>query len=396
MGSIERIKKVAQLIAESSKNHSVVVVVSAMSGETNRLVGLAEQISPKPQLPAYDMLLASGEQVASALTAMALHDLGISAMPLLAFQAGITTDNLFSNAKIKSIDTTALTQMIAAKTVPVIAGFQGISDSDEHIVPHLTTLGRGGSDTSAVAFAIALKADRCDIFTDVDGVYTCDPRLVPKARRIEHITFDEMMELASLGAKVLHMRSVELAAKFQLPLRVLSTFQPENGGTLVSQFLPDHLESPVVSALSVESGESLLSMELEATLAASPSRFFKPLAQAGINVDVINKSAPNPAGKCTLSFTVPRLEAKRACEILAEFAPQQEQTALAKVSIVGIGMRTHSGVAALMFETLEQQSIPILLVTTSEIKVSVLIPEAKKQIAAQALHTVFGLDAHAL
>jgi aspartate kinase len=391
VGSVDRIRQVAQLIAKSSPDEQKVIVVSAMSGETNRLVNLAFEMSKNPHAPSYDMLLASGEQVACSLTAMALQEIGIAATPMLAFQVGIHTDQLFSNARIKHIDTEPLLKLLQQGMIPVIAGFQGVTESDEDPIPRITTLGRGGSDTSAVAIAIALKAQRCDIFTDVDGVYTCDPRLVPHAKRIEKISFDEMMELASLGAKVLHMRSVELAAKYQLPLRVLSTFHPENGGTLVVPTHANDLESPLVSALSAESGESLISLQMDDKMGQRLSVFFKPLAELGINVDVINKTSADSLGRCTLSFTVPRPDAKRACDVLKMHSPRIESTALSKISIVGIGMRTHSGVAARMFEALEDQHIPIHLVTTSEIKVSVLIPESEKDKAIRTLHEVFDM-----
>ncbi|MFN7684660.1 MAG: aspartate kinase [Oligoflexia bacterium] len=386
VGSLERIKGVAKLVAQARKEAFPIVVVSAMSGETNRLIQLARDLSPSPQGAAFDLLVASGEQVSCSLVALALQDLGVSARPMLAHQVGIETDALFSNARILKIDREKLDGIIAGGEIPVIAGFQGVDAESGQV----TTLGRGGSDTSAVAIAAALKSKRCDIYTDVDGIYTADPRIVKNARRIPRLSYDEMMELASLGAKVLHMRCVELAAKHGVPLRVLSTFAPENGGSeLVSQ--SDTLESPVVSAITSDAAEALLDVKLKESEAQFPARFFRPLADQGINVDVIVKSPAQLDGTCTLSFTVPKLDCAKAEKILSPYPVHVAQTSVVKVSIVGIGMRTHSGVAAKMFETLEKNDIPILLVTTSEIKVSVLVREEQKDIAIRSLHDAFGL-----
>ena len=388
VGSIERIRDVARIVKASSQYQNNVVVVSAMSGTTNRLVEMGSQMSSHPEPQALDMLLASGEQISCALLAMALADMNVASEPLLAFQAGIETDSLFGKARIRRIDEAPLERIIARGKVPIVAGFQGVSQQGGQSL--ITTLGRGGSDTSAVALAIALKATRCDIFTDVDGVYTTDPRIVPEARRLDRISFEEMMELASLGAKVLHMRCVELAAKYKMPLRVLSTFDPEGNGTTLMDTTED-LESPAVSSITADSAESLLTVKVPEDLAKYPARFFKPLASAGINVDVIVKSPPDESGNSTLSFTVPRLDCDRAKSLLSKFALKVQRESVVKVSIVGIGMRTHSGVAAKMFETLEAAQIPVELITTSEIKVSVLLDEAHKNEAIRQLHKAFDL-----
>lgn len=396
VGSLERIRNVAKIIREASREAQPVVVVSAMAGETNRLVKLAHDLSSAPDAAAFDMLLASGEQVSCALVAMALNDIGLSARPMLAHQVGIETDALFNQARIQNVRTEPIIGLLNEKQIPVIAGFQGIDQESGQI----TTLGRGGSDTSAVAIAAALKSVRCDIYTDVDGVYTADPRVVSDARRITRLSYEEMMELASLGAKVLHMRCVELAAKYSVPLRVLSSFFPEKGGTELmnhpfenakSNFAHANFESAVVSAITVDSAEALLDVRVPESIAQFPARFFRPLADQGINVDVIVKSPTQNDGSCSISFTVPRLDGDKAAKILSPFKVSVAQTNVVKISIVGIGMRTHSGVAAKMFETLEAMNIPILLVTTSEIKVSVLIQEDKKDDATRGLHKAFSL-----
>ncbi len=387
VGSLERIQNVAKLIAETIPQQKNVVVVSAMSGETNKLVEMAYKLSPTPMLEGYDFLLASGEQVTCALLSIALGELGISAKPLLGLQVGIETDPLFSKARIQMIKTQLIQNCLDQGIVPIIAGFQGVHHKSA-IESVITTLGRGGSDTSAVAIAAALKADRCDIFTDVDGVYTADPRHVKNARRIQQLSFSEMMELASLGAKVLHMRSVELAAKFNIPLRVLSTFNPHEGGTLFTQ---DSLESPVVSAITTDAAETLLSIEMSAAEAVYPAKYFKPLADAGINVDVIVKTPPHVNQRCSVHFTVPQSDGEQALKLLTQFNPQIDQKAVVKLSIVGIGMRTHSGVAAKLFEALEAAQIPMHLITTSEIKVSVLIDQSHVKTALVLVHDLFQL-----
>ncbi len=388
VGSVERIRNVAKILAEDFLNHKTIVVVSAMSGQTNKLVELGLEMSPHPKPDAFDMLLASGEQITCALLSMALSDIGVESVPLLAFQAGIVTDPHSTAAKILRIDGKILKSFVDKGIVPIVAGFQGVTEKDG--LTQITTLGRGGSDTSAVAIAVAVNADRCDIYTDVDGIYSGDPRIVPDAKHIEKMSFEEMMELASLGAKVLHMRSVELAAKYRMPLRVLSTFNPKfKGSTLMDS--RDILESPVVSSVTADQPESLLALRVPDQKAMFPASFFKPLAEAGINVDVIVKSSPDSDKFSTLSFTVPRVQASKAKELLGSFNAWVEKDSVIKISIVGIGMRTHSGVASQMFETLESEGIPVWLISTSEIKVSVLIDENKKDQAIRALHKAFRL-----
>ncbi len=391
MGSIERIEKVAEIVARESEKNQVLVVVSAMAGETNRLVALAQGLTSEPNRLAMDMILASGEQVSCGLLAIALEKRGIKAFPMLAFQAGIKTNEIFSDARIESIQTDLLKKNLDRGVVPIVAGFQGIYE-DEDKFEYLTTLGRGGSDTSGVAFAAALKADRCDIYTDVPGVYTADPRVVKKAKPIAEISFSEMMELASLGAKVLHMRSVEIAAKYKVPLRVCSTFEPEKMGTLIIGE-ESMIEAPVVSSVTSSLSECLIQMKVKEDDAKFPARIFKPLADAHINIDIILKSAPSTRGNSTYSVSCPRTEMNRALELLKAYSPRVILEKAAKLSIVGVGMKSHSGVAAKMFEALEKIDVPIQLITTSEIKVSVVIAEANLERSLIELHTVFGLDA---
>lgn len=389
VGSLERINKVADLICRQEHVEQNVVVVSAMAGQTNKLVEMAHELSPRPDPTAYDMLLASGEQVSCALLAIALEKRGKRAVPLLGFQVGIETDSLFTKARIQNIRTEILARYLAQGIIPVIAGFQGVKMNDEG-ESFITTLGRGGSDTSAVAIAAALKAARCDIYTDVVGVFTADPRVVPEAHVIKELSFPEMMELASLGAKVLHMRSVELAAKYDVVLRVLSTFEPDVASTTIKKE-SDMFESPVVSSVTTDSAECLLALRVQEKAARYPAKFLRPLADAGVNVDVIVKTNPDAQGFCNLNFTVPREEGKRAQELLKGFDLRIEKDAVVKLSIVGIGMRTHSGVAAQMFEALERIEVPTYLITTSEIKVSVLIEAEHKDKAVRELHQVFKL-----
>jgi aspartate kinase len=390
VGSLERIQNVAEIVSlEQKKNNQVVVVVSAMAGETNRLVALAQGLDPEPNRLALDMILASGEQVSCGLLAIALEKRGIKALPLLAFQAGIKTNEIFTDARIESIHTELLKKNIDRGVVPIVAGFQGIFE-DEDKFEYLTTLGRGGSDTSGVALAAALKADRCDIYTDVAGVYTADPRIVQKAKPIDEISFSEMMELASLGAKVLHMRSVEIAAKYKVPLRVCSTFEPEKKGTYIIGE-ENMIEAPVVSSITSSLSECLIKMTVKEIDAQFPARILKPLADAHINIDIILRSANNN-GFCTFNLSCPRSEMNRTLEILKSYTPSVVLEKAAKLSIVGVGMKTHSGVAAKMFEALEKIDVPIQLITTSEIKVSVVIAEKDLDRSIVALHTVFGLD----
>jgi aspartate kinase len=409
VGTIDRIRKVAEWAVKTrAEGHEVIVVVSAMSGETNRLVALAKELHPNPFSAEYDMLLASGEQVSCALTALAINSLSPgSAQALLVNQIGIRTDSMFSKARILSIDSDVLQATLDRKQIPVIAGFQGVDEKGQ-----ITTLGRGGSDTTAVAIAIAAKADRCEIYTDVDGVYTTDPRICPEARRIKSVTYDEMLEMANLGSKVLQIRSVELAAKYQMPVHVLSSMSLESlssyqlrEGTCVEAKSNQNVSN---SALSME--EALVTAiasdvnQVKVTLKHVPKRndslakVFSALAKAGIVVDVIIQEALSETTQA-LSFTIGKedfLTAKAELGRMqtgafAEMTIQDTQD-LAKVSIIGVGMQNHPGVAAKMFEVLAHEDIAIELVSTSEIKVSCLIAKASNQKAVQALHRAFGLS----
>ena len=420
VATTERIMNVARILIDQQNGmgHTkgpcdVVAVISAMSGETNRLVELATQINPQPWSREYDMLLASGEQVAVALVSLAINSLGGKARPLLGYQIGVHTDSVYSKARIRGIDTALLRKELAQGVIPVVAGFQGVD-----VENNITTLGRGGSDTSAVAIAAALNADDCDIFTDVDGVYTTDPRICPKARKIKTISYEEMMELASLGAKVLQIRSVELAAKYKVPVHVCSSFKVltdkvtdkiigENSRTsrdgeliagtrVVAEGAP--MEHVVVSGIAADAQDAKITIMNLPDRPGLAYEIFGPLADSAIVVDVIVQNT-SYEGKLSLSFTVPRLELKKALSLIeARFRPLfpemliASETDLAKISVVGVGMRHHPGVAAKMFKVLADASINIRLITTSEIKISVLINEAHMKTAVQNLHTAFDLD----
>ncbi len=391
VGSIERIKNVAKILLDTQKSgKQVVAVVSAMSGETNRLVDLANQINPQPWGREYDMLLASGEQVAVALVTLAINSLGGKARGLLGHQIGIRTDSVYSKARIQGIDTDLLHAELHKGVIPVVAGFQGVD-----VENNITTLGRGGSDTSAVAIAAALKAP-CDIFTDVDGVYTTDPRLCAKARKFERISFEEMMELASLGAKVLQIRSVELAAKYKVPLHVCSSFDLVPGTRVVAE--GGSMEHVVVSGIAADAGDAKITIMNLPDRPGLAYEIFGPLAESAVVVDVIVQNTSSE-GKCSVSFTVPKVELQKAIDTVeARFRrtfPAMNiatENDIAKVSIVGVGMRHHPGVAAKMFKVLAEAGINIRLITTSEIKISVLIDQAKMKDAVQKLHTAFDLD----
>jgi aspartate kinase len=407
VGTIDRIRKVAEWAVKTrAEGHEVIVVVSAMSGETNRLVALAKELHPNPFSAEYDMLLASGEQVSCALTALAINSLSPgSAQALLGNQIGIRTDSMFSKARILSIDSDVLQATLDRKQIPVIAGFQGVDEKGQ-----ITTLGRGGSDTTAVAIAIAAKADRCEIYTDVDGVYTTDPRICPEARRIRSVTYDEMLEMANLGSKVLQIRSVELAAKYQMPVHVLSSMSLESlssyqlrEGTCVeaksNQSVSPSMEEALVTAIASDVNQIKVTLKHVPKRNDSLAKVFTALAKAGIVVDVIIQEALSETTQA-LSFTIGKedfLTAKAELGRMqtgafAEMTIQDTQD-LAKVSIIGVGMQNHPGVAAKMFEVLAQEDIAIELVSTSEIKVSCLIAKMSNQKAVQALHRAFGLSA---
>lgn len=407
VGSIERIRHVANWALDSqARGDDVVLVVSAMSGETNRLVELATQINPIPYSREYDMLIASGEQVAVGLVSLAINteaerrglitrDQSYRARPLLGHQIGIRTDSVFSKARIQAIDTQLLRKEISRSVIPVIAGFQGVDPEN-----NITTLGRGGSDTSAVAIAAALEADDCEIYTDVDGVYTTDPRLCPRARKIGRISYEEMMELASLGAKVLQIRSVELAAKYKLPLHVRSSFNPVEGTRVVAkELLGQQMEQVVVAGVAADKDQVKFTLQNIQDKAGVAAQIFGALSAASIVVDVIVQDVPSN-GIITVSFTVGKGDYLKAQQILlglqasAEFKTMKmvEETDLAKVSIVGVGMQHHPGVASRMFALLAEAGVSIKLITTSEIKVSCLIDGKLVQKAVQCLHTGFSLD----
>jgi aspartate kinase len=408
VGTIERIQHVARWALDSqARGDDIVLVVSAMSGETNRLVDLAHQIHPIPYSKEYDLLIASGEQIAVGLVTLAINteakkrglltsEQTARARGLLGYQIGIMTDSVFSKARIQGIQTDLLQKEISRKVIPVIAGFQGV-DSDLNI----TTLGRGGSDTSAVAIAAALKADDCEIYTDVDGVYTTDPRICAKARKIEKISYEEMMELASLGAKVLQIRSVEIAAKYRVPLHVRSSFEPQEGTRVVpSDQLGVAMENVVVSGVASDSHQVKLTLQNVTDRAGVAAQLFGALSEAAVVVDVIVQDVPSN-GVITVSFTVGKtdhLKARQTLEALQARSPELagmrivEEPNLAKVSIVGVGMQHHPGVASRMFSLLAAAGVSIKLITTSEIKVSCLIDQDLMKTAVQALHTGFELD----
>jgi aspartate kinase len=393
VGSIERIESVADKVASyRDQGHSVVVVVSAMSGETNRLIGLANEIQAHPNNRELDVLVSTGEQVTSALLSMALHKRGCAAKSYNGGQVRILTDDAYSKARIKEIDDKKIHKDLAAGSIVVVAGFQGVDDEG-----NITTLGRGGSDTTAVALAAALKADECQIYTDVDGVYTTDPRVVESARRLDRITFEEMLEMASLGSKVLQIRAVEFAGKYQVPLRVLSSFK-EGPGTLITLEDSNLMEAPVISGIAFQRDEAKVSVLGIPDAPGVASKIFGPISKANIEVDVIvqNISADNTMNDIT--FTVHKNDMHKAGEILQSVAKElgarevRLDGAICKVSIVGVGMRSHAGVASKMFNCLAELAINIQLITTSEIKVSVVIDEKYMELAVRGLHKEFGLD----
>ena len=393
VGSPERIQAVAERVKRwHQQGHDIVVVVSAMSGETNRLLALAKAITDDPDPREIDQMVSTGEQVTIALLAMALQKTGIAAKSYTGAQVAIRTDSAFMKARIEAIDDSKMRADLAQRKVIVVAGFQGIDDNG-----NITTLGRGGSDTTGVALAAALKADECQIYTDVDGVYTTDPRVVPQARRLDKITFEEMLEMASLGSKVLQIRSVEFAGKYQVPLRVLSSFG-EGEGTLITTDLEQTMEQPVISGIAFNRDEAKLTVRGVPDIPGVAFRMLGPISEANIEVDMIvqNVGADNTTD---FTFTVHRNEFRKALPILEKTA--QEIGArqvigddkIAKVSLVGVGMRSHAGVASKMFGTLAKENINIQMISTSEIKISVVVEEKYMELAVRALHTAFDLDA---
>ena len=392
VGSIERIEAVAdKVIGFRRAGHDVVVVVSAMSGETNRLLALAKQIQDDPDARELDALISTGEQVSMALLAMALHARGCNARSYSGAQVRILTDSAFTKARIRQIDDARIRADLQRDHVVVVAGFQGV-DEDGNV----TTLGRGGSDTTAVAVAAALKADECQIYTDVDGVYTTDPRVVPEARRLDRITFEEMLELASQGSKVLQIRSVEFAGKYKVPLRVLSSFV-DGPGTLITMEEPNQMEAPTVAGIAFNRDEAKVTVRGVPDRPGTAWRILGPIGEANIEVDVIVQNV-GEANSTDFTFTVHRNDVKRAAAILQERLPSigarevVTDAKVAKVSIVGVGMRSHAGVASRMFKALSEVKINIQLITTSEIKICVVVDEKYLELAVRALHSEFGLD----
>ena len=402
MAGIERIRNVAARVKrEVERGNEVAVVVSAMAGETDRLVNFCREASPLYDPREYDVVVASGEQVTSGLLAITLQAMGVKARSWLGWQLPIATSNAHASARIADIDSEKIAAAMSGGEVAVIPGFQGVTEDGR-----VSTLGRGGSDTSAVAVAAAMQADRCDIYTDVDGVYTTDPRIVPKARKLQYVTYEEMLELASVGAKVLQTRSVGLAMKEKVRVQVLSSFdEPGNDptpGTMIvdeDEIEGSKMERQLITGIAHDKNEA------KVTLTAVPDRpgavagIFIPLADANINVDMIVQNVAHDTGSTDVTFTVPGAELARALDVLgkAQEAIGYEQlihdNTVAKISVVGVGMRSHAGVAAQMFKALADRGINVLAITTSEIKVSVLIHEDYTELAVRVLHTAYGLDA---
>ncbi len=409
MGSTDRIRNVAKRVAKWARaGHQMVVVPSAMSGETNRLLGLAKELSPASSSPALmrelDMIAATGEQVSVGLLAIALQAEGLEALSYTGWQVPVATDSSYTKARIESIDDQRVRADLAAGKVVVITGFQGIDENN-----NITTLGRGGSDTSAVAIAAAMKADECLIYTDVDGVYTTDPRVVPEARRLKSICFEEMLEMASLGSKVLQIRSVEFAGKYRVPLRVLSSFTPwdidineeAKSGTLITFEEDENMEQAVVSGIAFNRDEAKVTLLGVPDKPGIAFQILGPVAEANIDIDVIIQNVSHD-GKTDFSFTVHRNDYQRTMELLEKTVAPATGAAkvlgdprICKVSIVGIGMRSHVGVASKMFRSLSEEGINIQMISTSEIKTSVVIDEKYMELAVRALHRAFDLDQEA-
>jgi len=391
VGNIERIKAVAKRVVETKKqNNDVVVVVSAMSGETDKLIGLAGQVSSNPDGREMDLLLSSGERISAALTALAISELGFKAMSLTGRQVGIITDDTHTKAKIEKIEADRVKEILKKGIIPVIAGFQGITENSD-----VTTLGRGGSDLTAVAVAQAINADLCEIYTDVEGVFTADPNIVSEAKKLNKISYEEMLELASLGAKVLQTRSVEFAMKYNVPLVVRSSFT-ENPGTLVIKEDME-MEKVVVSGVTCDKNQAKITAVAVRDMPGVAARLFNLIASENIVVDMIVQNISSDGKSTDISFTVPKNDARKAFEITKEIASELGATDvllredIAKISIVGVGMRTHSGIAAKMFEALARHNINIMMISTSEIKISCVIDSKYAELAVRVLHDAFGL-----
>ncbi|HUW49377.1 MAG TPA: aspartate kinase [Sulfuricella sp.] len=393
VGTPERIANVAQRVAKFKMlGHQVVVVVSAMSGETNRLVALAKEMQPNPDSREMDVLLSTGEQVTIALLSMALMELGLKARSYTGSQVKIVTDGAHTKARILDIEEHNIRADLNAGYVVVVAGFQGVDEKG-----NITTLGRGGSDTTGVALAAALKADECQIYTDVDGVYTTDPRVVPEARRLKTITFEEMLEMASLGSKVLQIRSVEFAGKYKVKLRVLSSFDDEGEGTLITFEEEDNMEQAIISGIAFNRDEAKITVLGVPDRPGIAYQILGPVGEANIDVDMIIQNV-GADGTTDFTFTVHRNEFKKALEVLKGVQSHigareiSGDDRIAKVSVIGVGMRSHAGIASTMFRTLAEEGINIQMISTSEIKISVVIDEKYMELAVRVLHKAFNLE----
>ena len=390
VGDIDKIKNVARKVAKAKdKGDDLIVVVSAMSGETNKLVDYTNKTAEIPDLREYDVVVSTGEQVTIGLLSIALNAMGYKAKSFLGFQIPIITDSAYSKSRILKIEDAKIRKALKEGSIVVVAGFQGIDEKG-----NITTLGRGGSDTTAVALAAALKADVCEIYTDVDGVYTTDPNIVPEARRLDKISFEEMLEMASLGAKVLQTRSVEFAMKYKVPVMVKSTFT-DSGGTLVTE--DKDMEEAVVSGIAYDKNEAKITLVQIPDKPGIASKLFKPLTDANINVDMIVQNI-STEGNTDLTFTVAKSDFKRAMEIIKDIARDinaknvVSDQSIAKLSIIGAGMRSHAGVAQKMFSALAKENINIQMISTSEIKISCVIEAKYTELAVRVLHEAFGLD----
>jgi len=390
VGDLDRIQNVANIVKKyADEGNQVVVVVSAMAGETNKLLNFANHFTKTPPQREVDLLVSSGERVTSALLSIALQAMGKNAIALTGRQAGIRTTNDHTKARIMDIDPKKMKKYLDENKIVIIAGFQGINENGD-----VTTLGRGGSDLTAVAIAGALKADKCEIYTDVDGIYTTDPRIEPKAKKIDVISYDEMLELASLGAKVMQSRSVELAKKLNVDIEVKSSFSPEIKGTLITKETPD-MEKVLVSGIALDKNQARVSIFGVEDRPGISAEIFSKLADQHINVDMIVQNVGKD-NKANLTFTVPQTDLELTKKVLKEYTNKSEaieyDDSIAKVSVVGVGMKSHSGVAAMAFKTLADENINILMISTSEIKISMVVDEKYGELAVRALHKAYQLD----
>jgi len=395
VADVERMKNVAKrAVATRKKGDSVVVVVSAMAGETDRLIALAAEITDNPDSREMDMIMSSGERVSSALTALAIRDFGEKSLSFTGRQVGIETDASHTKARIKKITAERLKKALKAGYIPVVAGFQGIGPKDE-----VTTLGRGGSDTSAVAIAAAIGADRCEIYTDVDGVYTTDPNVVPGARKLDKISYDEMLEMASLGAKVLQTRSVEFAKKYNVPVLVRSSFN-NNPGTLVTKE-DKNMEKVSVAGIAYDKNQAKITVVNVPDKPGIAAELFRGLAKANINVDMIVQNISSDGKRADISFTIPKTDSQKTMKVTRKIAKKLDAEKvdlldnISKVSIIGVGMRSHSGVASKMFDTFAAHGINIMMISTSEIKVSCVVDAMYTELAVRVLHDAFELETEA-